>query len=302
MKMNMWDKIRDFIREKRNIKKIAVGAIVIITAVVLITQISIEPASVDSNQPNVSVSNDTASTQGAKSDKDKKDNKALDSSDATDKDSKDESKTDESKKDESKKDKSQTDKSQTAQSQKNETQKDSTAENKSAAGNSTNAGNSVATGSSDNNSGNSKAQTNISGSGSNEAQQVREPKVVNCTVTIDCSSISGNGALTAAGNPQLEAYAANPTILSVNINVSDTNDDGRVGVDEAIKQACDAYGIQYEFKSSSYLSGMNYLYEFNAGPNSGWMYKVNGRIPNKGCNSYYLNGSEDVLWYYVISY
>lgn len=293
----MLDKIRDFIREKRNIKKIAVGAIVIITAVVIITQISIEPASVDSNQPNVSVSNDTASTQGAKSNKDKKDNKSLDSSDTTDKDSKDESKTDESKNDESKKDKSQTDKSQ-----KNETQKDSTAENKSAAGNSNNAGNSVATGSSDNNSGNSKTQTNTSGSGSNEVQQVREPKVVNCTVTIDCSSISGNGALTAAGNPQLEAYAANPTILSVNINVSDTNDDGKVGVDEAIKQACDANGIQYEFKSSSYLSGMNYLYEFNAGPNSGWMYKVNGRVPNKGCNSYYLNGSEDVLWYYVISY
>lgn len=301
--MNMWDKIRDFIRDKRNIKKIAVGAIVIITAVVIITQISIEPASVDSNQPNVSVSDDTASTQGAKSDKDKKDNKALDSSDATDKESKDESKTDESTNDKSKKDKSQKDKSQTAQSQKNETQKDFTAENKPAAGgNSNSAGNSAATGSSDNNSGNSKTQTNTLGSGSNEAQQVSEPVVVNCTVTIDCSNISGNGALTAAGNPQLEAYAANPTILSVNINVSDTNDDGRVGVDEAIKQACDAYGIQYEFKSSSYLSGMNYLYEFDAGPNSGWMYKVNGRVPNKGCNSYYLKGSEDVLWYYVISY
>ena len=293
----MLDKIRDFIREKRNIKKIAVGAIVIITAVVIITQISIEPASVDSNQPNVSVSNDTASAQGAKSNKDKKDNNDLDSSDATNKESKDESKIDESKNEESKKNKSQTD-----QSQKNKTQKDSTAENKSAAGNSNSAGNSATTGSADNNSGNSKTQTNTSESGSNEIQQVREPKVVNCTVTIDCSSISGNGALTAAGNPQLEAYAANPTILSVNINVSDTNDDGKVGVDEAIKQACDAYGIQYEFKSSSYLSGMNYLYEFNAGPNSGWMYKVNGRVPNKGCNSYYLNGSEDVLWYYVISY
>lgn len=293
----MLDKIRDFIREKGNIKKIAVGAIVIITAVIIITQISIEPASVDSNQSDVSVSNDTASISSAKSDKDKKDNKALDSSDATDRESKDESQKDESTSEESKKDKSQTD-----QSQKNKTQKDSTAENKSATGNSTSAGNSAATGSADNNSGNSKTQTNTSGSGSNEAQQVSEPKVVNCTVTIDCSSVSGNGALTAAGNPQLEAYAANPTILSVNINASDTNDDGKVGVDEAIKQACDAYGIQYEFKSSSYLSGMNYLYEFNAGPNSGWMYKVNGRVPNKGCNSYYLNGSEDILWYYVISY
>ena len=129
------------------------------------------------------------------------------------------------------------------------------------------------------------------------------PVSIPCTITIDCSSISGNGALTAAGNPQLEPYAANPYILApTTITVSDTNGDGRVGVDEAIKQACNTYGIQYEFKGSNYLRGMNYLYEFNAGPNSGWMYKVNGKIPNKGCNTYYLNGYEDILWYYVISY
>ena len=129
------------------------------------------------------------------------------------------------------------------------------------------------------------------------------PVAVNCTIAIDCSSISGNGALTAAGFPELEPYAANPTILGArNITVVDTNGDGRVGVDEAIKQACDSNGIQYEFKGSSYVRGINYLYEFNAGPNSGWMYKVNGRIPNKGCNSYYLKGNEDILWYYVISY
>lgn len=124
-----------------------------------------------------------------------------------------------------------------------------------------------------------------------------------CTVSIDCSSISGNGALTAAGKLWLEPYAANPSILpATTIEVCDTNGDGRVGVDEAIKQACNSYGIQYEFKGSSYLKGMNYLYEFDAGPNSGWMYNVNGRVPNKGCNSYYLNGGEDILWYYVISY
>ena len=126
---------------------------------------------------------------------------------------------------------------------------------------------------------------------------------VECIMTIDCSSISGNGALTVAGKPWLEPYAANPYILSpVNIRVSDANGDGRIGVDEAIKQACNEYGIQYEFKSSSYLRGMNYLYEFDAGENSGWMYKVNGRIPNRGCNSYFLNGGEDIIWYYVISY
>lgn len=129
------------------------------------------------------------------------------------------------------------------------------------------------------------------------------PVTVNCTIAIDCSSISGNGALTAAGHPELEPYAANPTILGArNITVVDTNGDGRVGVDEALKQACDTAGIQYEFKGSSYVRGINYLYEFNAGPNSGWMYRVNGVVPNKGCNSYYLKGAEDILWYYVISY
>ncbi len=131
----------------------------------------------------------------------------------------------------------------------------------------------------------------------------RLPVTVNCTVAIDCSSISRNGALTAAGHPELEPYASNPTILGArNITVVDTNGDGRVGVDEALKQACNSAGIQYEFKGSSYVRGINYLYEFNAGPNSGWMYQVNGIVPNKGCNSYYLRGSEDILWYYVISY
>jgi len=133
--------------------------------------------------------------------------------------------------------------------------------------------------------------------------QAAEPVAVICTIAIDCSSISGNGILSAAGKPWLEPYAANPSILSpVEIKVNDANGDGRVGVDEAVKQACNTYGIQYEFKGGSYLKGMNYLYEFDAGKNSGWMYSVNGINPNKGCNSYYLNGGEDILWYYVISY
>ena len=133
--------------------------------------------------------------------------------------------------------------------------------------------------------------------------QATEPVAAVCTIAIDCSSISGNGILSAAGKPWLEPYAANPSILSpVEIKVNDANGDGRVGVDEAVKQACNTYGIQYEFKGGSYLKGMNYLYEFDAGKNSGWMYSVNGINPNKGCNSYYLNGGEDILWYYVTSY
>lgn len=130
-----------------------------------------------------------------------------------------------------------------------------------------------------------------------------EPMSIVCSIAIDCSAISGNNALTSAGYPQLEPYAANPAILPKrSISVTDTNGDGRVSVEEAIKTACNTNGIQYEFKGSNYLRGINYLYEFNAGPNSGWMYMVDGVNPNRGCNTYYLNGGEDILWYYVISY
>lgn len=142
------------------------------------------------------------------------------------------------------------------------------------------------------------------GSGDWSGSGEEQPRAsVDCTIAIDCSSISRNGVLTANGNPQLEPYAANPSILSTRtMTISDTNGDGRVGVDEALKQACDANGIQYAFKGSSYVSAINHLKEFDAGHDSGWMYNVNGRAPNRGCNSYYLKGGEDILWYYVISY
>ena len=43
---------------------------------------------------------------------------------------------------------------------------------------------------------------------------------------------------------------------------------------------------------SVYIQGLHYLYEFSCGPLSGWMYRVNGEFPNKGCSDYELNDGD----------
>jgi len=53
---------------------------------------------------------------------------------------------------------------------------------------------------------------------------------------------------------------------------------------------------------SYYVEGINYLYEFDAGYASGWMYKVNGWFPNYGCSSYYLSDGDVIEWVYTCDY
>lgn len=53
------------------------------------------------------------------------------------------------------------------------------------------------------------------------------------------------------------------------------------------------------FGSTVYVSGIDGLKEFDHGPSSGWMYKVNGIPPNIGAGAYYLKAGDQVIWYYV---
>lgn len=50
--------------------------------------------------------------------------------------------------------------------------------------------------------------------------------------------------------------------------------------------------------SSVYIKGIHYLYEFSCGPLSGWMYRVNGEVPQKGCSQYELKNGDVVEWVY----
>ena len=75
---------------------------------------------------------------------------------------------------------------------------------------------------------------------------------------------------------------------------------------DVLNRACTYTGIQLEYSytplyESYYIEGINNLYEFDCGNESGWMYKVNGWYPNYGCSSYMLSDGDMIIWSYTCS-
>ena len=97
-----------------------------------------------------------------------------------------------------------------------------------------------------------------------------------------------------------EGYVpSNGTILST---VQVSFEDGET-VFDVLKRVCSMSGIQLEYSwtpmyDSYYIEGINNLYEFDCGGESGWMYKVNGWFPNYGCSSYTLKDGDVIVWCY----
>jgi hypothetical protein len=50
---------------------------------------------------------------------------------------------------------------------------------------------------------------------------------------------------------------------------------------------------------SNYIEGIANIYEMDAGPLSGWMYKVNGVFPSVGCGRYGLKAGDVIEWVYT---
>lgn len=73
---------------------------------------------------------------------------------------------------------------------------------------------------------------------------------------------------------------------------------------DVLKRACELAGIQIEYSwtplyNSYYIEGINHLYQFDCGQQSGWMYKVNGWFPNYGCSSYQIKNGDSIVWCYT---
>ncbi len=48
-----------------------------------------------------------------------------------------------------------------------------------------------------------------------------------------------------------------------------------------------------------YIKGINNIYEFDCGNNSGWRYKVNGYMPGYGCSRYLLHDGDVIEWLFT---
>ena len=58
-------------------------------------------------------------------------------------------------------------------------------------------------------------------------------------------------------------------------------------------------GANENIYNSVYIQGINHLYEFSAGSESGWMYSVNGTFPNYGMSAYTVKNKDTIRMVYT---
>ena len=138
-----------------------------------------------------------------------------------------------------------------------------------------------------------KASSGKSSSGSDASKDYGT-----CTITIRCNTILNNmGSL----KPGKERYVPSNGIILATSTVEFKKGET---VFDVLKRACSYAGIPLEYSytplyESYYIEGINNLYEFDCGAQSGWMYKVNGWFPNYGCSSYTLKNGDNIVWDYT---
>jgi len=127
-------------------------------------------------------------------------------------------------------------------------------------------------------------------------QQTTQKKYV--TISISCVTIYDN--LEAFDKSKREILPENGLIVpvtKVEISKGETVFDVLLKVTKGNK-------IHMEYVStplykSNYIEGIGNIYEIDAGPLSGWMYKVNNQFPSYGCGRYVLKDGDNIEWVYT---
>ena len=135
--------------------------------------------------------------------------------------------------------------------------------------------------------------------GGNVSLKPKNPEPVTVTLEIRCDTLSRD--MDRLENPAIKDYIPEDGTILAKTTYKGTTDNT---VFDALNTLCRNNDIQLEFSytplyASYYIEGINYLYEFDGGPQSGWMYKVNEWFPNYGCSSYYLHDGDNIVWCYT---
>lgn len=111
---------------------------------------------------------------------------------------------------------------------------------------------------------------------------------VNTTVSIYCDTIAGEKDFIPEDGIILENA---PVVIN----------DGDTAYDQIVA-AARQYSLSLETKGASsdaYVSGLAFIYEFDFGELSGWMFKINGKFSDVGCSSVVLSEGDLVEWVYT---
>jgi len=123
-------------------------------------------------------------------------------------------------------------------------------------------------------------------------------KKLTCTLSIRCDTILNNMNLLKP--EKVSILPKDGTILQT---MTITFNEGE-SVFDVLKRVTREKRIHMEFKdtpiyNSAYIQGINNLYEFDCGPLSGWMYKVNEWFPNYGVSRYKLKAGDVIEFIYT---
>ena len=119
-----------------------------------------------------------------------------------------------------------------------------------------------------------------------------------CTISISCATILDN--MDDLDEEKVDIVPVDGWILEP---MTVTFHEGE-SVFDILLRVCKEQNIHMEFMdtpmyNSAYIEGIHNLYEFDCGPLSGWMYKVNEWFPNYGCSRYALQNGDIVCWVYT---
>jgi len=133
-------------------------------------------------------------------------------------------------------------------------------------------------------------------------ETVEENKEIKVTIALDFSNLVDSTALDDNGNGNKVAYIPEGGVFTKSITVNEGE-----SVYDVLVAFCKRYGFQLDSSFSiaydtSYVSGINHIYEFDAGEGSGWMYTVNGETPDYGASSVKVKAGDKIRWVYTLDY
>lgn len=132
-----------------------------------------------------------------------------------------------------------------------------------------------------------------------KVKKKKKTDTVTCTVTVECKSILDHMDELKEGHEEFV-----PSDGYIIKNYTYKAKAGYTAYD-ALKSACKNNDIKLTAQKTSYgvyISGINNLDEFDCGKQSGWMYSVNGIMPNTTCGNVTVDDGDSIVFTYVCTF
>ncbi len=131
-----------------------------------------------------------------------------------------------------------------------------------------------------------------------ENQKIDKSKSLKCTLSIKCSTILDN---MEDLDPNKKGLVPSDGVILSRRTV--TFYEGESVFDILLRETKNnKIHMEYSWTpmyGSTYIEGINNLYEFDCGDLSGWMYCVNSWYPNYGCSRYQVQAGDVIEWNYT---